>query len=63
MFFYSSFLTSYQSIFMLMKVILAVMCTTYLGSSENKAWKKKSGLYGIPYKPEFFFSGLIFTTA
>ena len=37
MFFYSSFLISYQSIFMLMKVILAVMCTTYLGSSENKA--------------------------
>ena len=27
----------------------------YLDSSENKAWKKKnSGLYGIPYRPEFF---------
>ena len=29
----------------------------YLGSNENKAWKKK-----IPYRPEFF-SGLIFITA
>ena len=37
----------------------------YLGSSENKAWKKNSGLYGIwthDLWPEFF-SGLIFTTA
>ena len=33
----------------------------YLGSSENKAWKKKKKNSG-PYRPEFF-SGLIFTTA
>ena len=32
----------------------------YLGSSENKAWKKKKN--SGPYRPEFF-SGLIFTTA
>ena len=34
----------------------------YLGSGENKAWKKFRPVRTGPYRPEFF-SGLIFTTA
>ena len=38
-----------------MKVTFPVM--SYLSSSEKKAWKKNSGLYGIFFFFFFFFSG------